>query len=70
MVRTGKCPKCDGADLFLVGQRAQIFATAELVRCVCMTCGFTEEWLPPEELGKLRAMRDRELEKERKRARR
>lgn len=52
-----QCPKCHGRDLLRIPDQADIigFANAVLVtRCVCMSCGFSEQWIDdPEQLQRL-----------------
>ena len=67
MKNTKKCPKCTSADIVridgftgpygsgnnvMVG--ASIFSAVKVNRYVCCTCGFTEEWIDTDELGKVK----------------
>ena len=70
MKNTKKCPKCASADIVrvdgftgpygsgnnvMVG--ASIFSAVKVNRYVCCTCGFTEEWIDTDELGKVKESR-------------
>ncbi len=71
MKKSSRCPKCEGADiLFVPGTTgaygtgnnimtgATIFSAIPVDRYVCMTCGYTEEWIRTEDLAKLRKKYD------------
>ena len=50
MKKTGRCPKCGAADIAVVppGRYNSIpvgFGGAKLERYICLSCGFTEEWV-------------------------
>ena len=50
MKKTGLCPKCGAADIAVVppGRYNIIpmgFGGAKLERYICLSCGFTEEWV-------------------------
>ena len=50
MKKTGRCPKCGAADIAVVppGRYNIIpmgFGGAKLERYICLSCGFTEEWV-------------------------
>lgn len=55
MKNTTQCPKCKGREIFKVpfskdnfGQNAVMtgfFAAAKVIRYVCGSCGYTEEWI-------------------------
>ena len=64
---TGTCPKCAGDELLRIpGQAgpfgagnnipvgATIFSAVKVLRYVCTTCGFSEEWLLRADLGRLK----------------
>ena len=67
MKNTKKCPKCVSADIVRVdgftgpygsGNNvmlgASIFSAVKVNRYICCTCGFTEEWIDTEDLGKVK----------------
>ena len=67
MKNTKKCPKCASADIVRIGGftgpygsgnnvmvGASIFSAVKVNRYVCCTCGFTEEWIDTDELGKVK----------------
>ncbi len=60
------CPKCGSNDIVIVDGTAgaygsgnnimtggTIFSAVKVDRYICVTCGFTEEWIRREELEKL-----------------
>ncbi len=60
------CPKCGSNDIVIVDGSAgaygsgnnimvgaTIFSAVKVDRCICVTCGFTEEWISREGLEKL-----------------
>ena len=61
------CPKCNGTDIILVpghagaygsGNNIQVgwtnFSAVLVHRYVCGRCGYSEEWIDPEDLQKLK----------------
>ena len=64
MKKTGRCPKCGAADIAVVppGRYNIIpmgFGGAKLERYICLSCGFTEEWVETAAMEKVRLRRDR-----------
>ena len=60
------CPKCGGNDIVIVDGSAgaygagnnimvgaTIFSAVKVDRAICVSCGFTEEWISQEGLKKL-----------------
>lgn len=67
MKHTGTCPKCGGTDILTIpgGDGSlhhdnvirtgwTIVSTAEVYRCVCCACGYSEEWVAPGDIPKLK----------------
>ena len=59
MKRTDRCPKCGSADIAVVppGRYNSIpvgFGGAKLERYICLSCGFTEEWVETAAMEKVR----------------
>ncbi len=67
MKNSGICPKCGSNDIMRVDGHAgaygsgnnimlgmTIFSAVKVNRYICMNCGFTEEWIDREDLGKIR----------------
>ncbi len=65
MKTTGICPKCQSSDLVRINGKQEAYgagnyvrtgliATAGVHRYVCLTCGYTEEWVDREDLDKIR----------------
>lgn len=67
MKTTRNCPKCNGCDIMRVDGYAgaygtgnnvmtgiTIFSAVNVNRYICMTCGYTEEWIDKEDLQKIR----------------
>ena len=59
MKKTGRCPKCGAADIAVVppGRYNIIpmgFGGAKLERYICLSCGFTEEWVETAAMEKVR----------------
>ena len=67
MKNTKSCPKCRGRDIYVVDGYAgaygsgnnvmvgiTIFSAVKVDRYICMTCGFTEEWINREDLPAIR----------------
>nr|WP_326188989.1 hypothetical protein [uncultured Oscillibacter sp.] len=59
MKKTGRCPKCGAADIAVVppGRYNSIpvgFGGAKLERYICLSCGFTEEWVETAAMEKVR----------------
>ncbi len=63
---SGVCPKCGGEHILLVEGKAgpygvgnnipvgmTIFSYAMVDRYICLRCGYSEEWIPGEDLGRL-----------------
>ena len=66
MRNTRTCPKCGGHDIAVVDGYAgaygsgnhimlgkTVFSAARVDRYICGFCGYTEEWIRPEDLQKL-----------------
>ncbi len=66
MKKTGMCPKCSSSDVVRMdgyvgpygsGNNLQtgktIFSAVNVNRYVCLTCGFTEEWIDREDLERV-----------------
>lgn len=65
MKNTRLCPKCQSSDIIRVDGKQEAYGTGNYVRTgfiasvgvhryVCLTCGFTEEWLDREDLDRVR----------------
>ena len=68
MKNTGVCPKCQGNDIVHLKDEnpgmggdnniqlgATIFSDAKVMRLVCLTCGYMEEWVESDkDLDKIR----------------
>lgn len=59
MKKTGRCPKCGAVDIAVVppGRYNSIpvgFSGAKLERHICLSCGFTEEWVETAVMEKVR----------------
>lgn len=67
MKSTKTCPKCGSGDIVRIDGYAgaygsgnnivtgkTIFSAVNVNRYVCLGCGFTEEWIDPEDLEKVR----------------
>ena len=66
MMITRMCPKCGSNDIVVVDgwsgaygsgnnipAGVTIFSAVKVDRYICVACGFTEEWIRPDELIKL-----------------
>ena len=64
---TKTCPKCGSGDIVRIdgytgaygsGNNVMtgntIFSTVNVNRYICLSCGFTEEWIDKEELNKIK----------------
>ena len=65
MKNTRLCPKCQSSDIIRIRGKEEAYgagnyvrtgfiATAGVHRYVCLTCGFTEEWIDREDLDRIR----------------
>lgn len=70
MKHTRKCPKCGGSDILIVDGYAgaygsgnnimtggTIFSAVGVDRYICCSCGFTEEWIDTDKIGKIKNSR-------------
>ena len=61
------CPKCNGSDIVIVDgycgsygtgnnimTGATIFSGVKVNRYICCSCGYTEEWINREDIGKVK----------------
>ena len=63
MKRTGRCPKCGGGEIVRIDGYAgpygtgnnvmtgkSIFSAVNVNRYICLTCGYSEEWIDESDL--------------------
>ena len=63
MKRTGRCPKCEGSEIVRIDGYAgpygtgnnvmtgkSIFSAVNVNRYICLTCGYSEEWIDESDL--------------------
>ena len=74
MKRNRICPKCECADIacekgcvgaYGAGNYVQVsaFSSVAIYRYICLSCGYTEEWIDAQDLEKIKKSKNKKIQK-------